>query len=185
MISDVLKETKEGMDKTIQALHRELATIRAGRASTTVLDSVMVDYYGTPTPLKQLGQVNAPEATMIVVQPYDVSAIPEIEKAITKSNLGLNPANDGRIVRIPMPPLTEERRKELVKSVKALAEESRIAIRNQRRDANDTLKDLEKEKEISEDESKSAQDEVQKLTDKHVEKIGEMIKEKEQSIMHI
>lgn len=183
MTKEVISEAKQRMGKTIEDLERELASIRTGRASVHVLDSVTVDYYGTPTPVNQLATLHAPEPNLITVQPWDVSQITQIEKAILVSDLGLNPNNDGKLIRVPIPPLTEERRKDLAKQVGKIAEEHRTAVRQIRRDANDRLKKMQKGKEISEDEEYWAHDEVQKLTDDFVGQIDELAKLKEEEII--
>ena len=185
MAKQVIATTKERMDKAVQALSRELATIRAGRANASLLDKVSVDYYGAPTPINQLAGVSVPEARLLVIQPYDKTILGEIEKAILKSDLGLNPSNDGSIIRIAIPALTEERRKELVKLVKKEAEEAKIGIRNIRRDGNDDLKKLEKNGEITEDELRGYTEDIQKVTDAHIQKIDEVAKEKEKEIMTV
>ncbi|EKN63914.1 ribosome recycling factor [Schinkia azotoformans] len=181
----VIKNTKEKMNKAIQAFKRELATVRAGRANPSLLDRVSVNYYGAPTPLNQLSSITVPEARLLVIQPYDKSVLNDIEKAILKADLGLNPSNDGTIIRIAIPALTEERRKSLAKDVKAMAEDAKIAIRNVRRDANDDLKKLEKDGQITEDELRSFSDDVQKETDNHVKEIDNITKEKEKEIMEV
>jgi len=185
MAKQVIATTKERMDKAVQALSRELATIRAGRANASLLDKVSVDYYGAPTPVNQLAGVSVPEARLLVIQPYDKTILGEIEKAILKSDLGLNPSNDGSIIRIAIPALTEERRKELVKLVKKEAEEAKVGIRNIRRDGNDDLKKLEKNGEITEDELRGYTEDIQKVTDAHIQKIDEVAKEKEKEIMTV
>ena len=185
MAKQIINSVKERMDKAVAALSRELSTIRAGRANAAILDKVTVDYYGAPTPINQLAGVSVPEARLLVIQPYDKSILGEIEKAILKSDLGLNPTNDGSILRIAIPALTEERRKELVKLVKKEAEEAKIAIRNIRRDGNDELKKAEKNGEITEDELRGYTEEVQKITDAHVQKMDEVAKEKEKEIMSV
>jgi ribosome recycling factor len=185
LAKNTLNQIKDKMDKAIQALSRELATVRAGRANPAILDKVTVDYYGAPTPLNQLASINVPEARMLVIQPYDKSALGDMEKAILKADLGLNPTNDGSIIRIAIPALTEERRRELVKVVKKYAEESKIAIRNIRRDGNDDLKKLEKNGEITEDELRGFTEDVQKLTDASISKIDSVAKEKEKEIMEV
>ncbi|THE14500.1 ribosome recycling factor [Bacillus timonensis] len=185
MANNTLNQVKDKMSKAIQALSRELATVRAGRANPAILDKVSVDYYGAPTPLNQLASINVPEARMLVIQPYDKSVLGDMEKAIQKADLGLNPTNDGSIIRISIPPLTEERRRELVKLVKKYAEESKVAIRNVRRDGNDELKKLEKNGEITEDELRSLTDDVQKITDESINKIDSVAKEKEKEIMEV
>jgi len=171
MPNDTLNNMREKMETAIQAFTRNLATVRAGRANPSLLDNVFVDYYGAPTPLKQLAQVGAPEARLLVITPFDKSAIGEIEKAIQKADLGLSPSSDGNVIRINIPALTEERRKELTKVVGKYAEESRIQIRNNRRDANEQLKKLEKDAEITEDDLRTYQDDVQQKTDKFIDEI--------------
>jgi len=185
MINDVMDELKKDMEKTISAMKLALQKVRTGRASIGILDGIMVDYYGTPTPLNQLATLSVPEPRLITIQPWDKGALAPIEKAILKSELGLTPNNDGKIIRVPIPPLNEERRRELVKAIKKNAEDYRIEIRNHRRDANAMLKDLEKEKEISQDELKSGQDKVQELTDGYIKKVDSMLSEKEKEIMEV
>lgn len=170
MSKEVLTQTKEKMEKAIAAYQRELATVRAGRANPSLLDKVTVEYYGAQTPLNQLSSINVPEARMLVVTPYDKSAIGDIEKAILKADLGITPTSDGNMIRIAIPALTEERRKELVKVVKKYAEDAKVAVRNVRRDANDDLKKLEKNGDITEDELRASTEDVQKLTDEYVSK---------------
>jgi ribosome recycling factor len=181
----VHKELEEKMQKTVKVFKDDLNSIRAGRANPALLDRIVVEYYGTPTPLKQIANVSAPEPRLLVVQPYDKTAIQAIEKAITQSELGINPSNDGSIIRLAIPQLTEERRKELAKLVKKTGEEAKIAIRNGRRDANDKLKKMEKSSEITEDELKKAEDEVQKITDKYIENIDQLIENKEKELMEV
>lgn len=185
MPNSVLSEMKEKMELAVQAFTRNLATVRAGRANPNLLDSVFVDYYGAATPLNQLASVGAPEARLLVVTPYDKTALGDIEKGIQKANLGLSPSNDGNVIRINIPALTEERRKELVKVVGKFAEESRVQVRNIRRDANDQLKALEKDSKITEDELRKFQDDVQKETDQFIAKIEQLIKDKENEIMEV
>ncbi|MGV2941139.1 ribosome recycling factor [Mesobacillus sp. LC4] len=185
MPKQAIANAKERMSKAIQAYTRELASIRAGRASASLLDRIQVDYYGAPTPVNQLAGISVPEARLLVIQPYDKSILGEIEKAILKSDLGLNPANDGSIIRIAIPQLTEERRKELAKQVKKEAEEAKIAIRNIRRDGNEDLKKLEKNGEITEDDLRGYSDDIQKLTDDHIAKIDQITKDKEKEIMEV
>ncbi|MBW2451296.1 MAG: ribosome recycling factor [Deltaproteobacteria bacterium] len=185
MIADVKSNAKNGMNKSLDALKRELGKVRTGRASLSIIDDVKVDYYGTPTPLNQVGTLAVPEPRMITIQPWEKNLIPEIEKAILKADLGLNPASDGQLVRLVFPPVTEERRKEMVKQVKRIGEDAKIAVRNSRRDANDALKKLEKDKEISEDELKRAEKDVQDLTDSFVEKVDQIVAEKEKDLMEI
>ena len=171
------------MDKVLNELQHEISTIRTGRASINLLDNVRVDYYGTPTPLNQVGQLHVPEPAMITVQPWDTSKIGVIEKAIRNADLGLNPSNDGKIVRVPIPPLTEERRRDLAKKLSHLAEERRVGLRNIRRDANEHLKKMLKDKAISEDEERQALDAIQKLTDAQIAKIDQAAKAKEKEII--
>ena len=185
MPKELIKQCEEKMIKTIDALKKEFATIRTGKANPAMLNSVMVEYYGSPMPINQIGSVSAPEAQLIVVKPYDKSILKGIEKAILTANLGLNPQSDGEVVRISIPPLTEQTRKELVKTAKKVAEENKVAVRNIRRDVMDQLKKYEKESLISEDQLKRHSDEVQKLTDKYIENIDKVAKEKEQDIMAI
>lgn len=179
------KDFKGRMQKSIEALKGELNRVRTGRASIALLDGIKVDYYGTPTPLNQVATLAVPESRLITIQPWDTSILGDIEKAILKSELGLVPTNDGKVIRISIPQLTEERRKELVKLVKRLGENAKIAIRNIRRDANDFVKKKEKEKEISQDEMKKNQEEIQKLTDDFIAEIDKMIEAKEKEIMEI
>ncbi|MDQ0230503.1 ribosome recycling factor [Metabacillus malikii] len=185
MAKQVLDHTKEKMEKAVSALSRELATVRAGRASANLLDKISVDYYGAPTPINQLASISIPEARLLVIQPYDKSILSEIEKAIQRSDLGLTPSNDGSLIRLSIPALTEERRKELVKLVKKYAEEAKVAVRNIRRDGNDELKKLEKNGEITEDELRSNTDSVQKLTDDFIVKVDQVAKDKEKEIMEV
>jgi ribosome recycling factor len=185
MAKDVLHETEDRMKKAEEAVGRELVGIRTGKANPALLDPVRVDYYGAPTPLRQLANVAAPEPRLLVVQPFDKRAIPEIEKAILKSSLGLNPANDGNLIRIPIPALTEERRRDLTKVVKKMGESGKVAIRNIRRDANDQLKKLEKDGEITKDEAEKQQTRVQTLTDKFIQDIDKMIERKEKEVMEV
>ncbi len=184
-IEEIKAKTKERMQKVVADLQHAMAGIRTGRASVSLLDGIKVDYYGTPTPLNQLATLHVPEPSMITCQPWDVSQIGAIEKAIRASDLGLNPSNDGKIIRIPIPPLTEERRKELVKHLHHVLEEHRIAVRNIRRDANEAIKKLFKAKEISEDDDRRAHDDIQKLTDEFIKKLEEAAKVKEKEILEI
>jgi ribosome recycling factor len=183
--SQLIADAKQRMDATFETVRRELSAMRTGRASLAMLDGIKVDYYGTPTPLNQVGNLSVPDPTLISIQPWDSSILPVIEKAIRQSDLDLNPQNDGKIIRIPIPSLTEERRKTLVKHAHKHAEEGRVAIRNVRRDANDHLKKLLKDHEVSEDDEKHAVAEVQKLTDQHIEKINDTLKKKEAEIMEV
>ena len=173
------------MEKAVSDLQHEMAAIRTGRASLGILDHIRVDYYGTPTPLNQVANLHVPEPSLITIQPWDVSQIGPIEKAIRTSDLGLNPANDGKIIRLPIPPLTEERRKELVKRLHAAAEHHRVSVRNIRRDGNEAVKKLAKDKKITEDDDKKAHDEIQKMTDAYMEKIDAASKTKEKEILEI
>jgi len=173
------------MEKVLSDLQHEMAGVRTGRASVSLLDNVRADYYGTPTPLNQLATLHVPEPTLITVQPWDVSQIGVIEKAIRAADLGLNPANDGKLIRVPIPPLTEERRKELVKKLHHIAEDHRVALRNIRRDGNENVKKLLKDKLISEDDDRRAHDEIQKLTDGYIQKLDQAAKAKEKEILEI
>ena len=183
MIESTLQETKDRMGKTITDLKNELKRVRTGRASLSLLDGIRVDYYGTQTQLNQMASLSVPESRLIVIQPWDVSAIKEIEKAILKSDLGLTPSSDGKLIRISIPPLTEERRKELVKVVSKMCEEHKIATRNIRRDSNELLKGFKKDGDISEDDAFKAQDSVQKVTDEYINRIDEIYKNKEKEIL--
>ncbi len=183
MIESIYQETRDEMAKAINSLKNDLKKVRTGRASLNIFDGIRVDYYGTPTPLNQMSSLSVPESRLITIQPWDSSVINDIEKAILKSNIGLTPSNDGKIIRISIPPLTEERRKEIVKSVNKMCEERKITIRNTRRDSNEMLKELKKEGEIAEDDCFKAQDNVQKITDEHVNLIDDAYKEKEKEIL--
>ncbi len=185
MIDDIHDEAKDSMQKSIEVLKRDLKRIRTGRASLALLDGMMVDYYGSPTPINQLASLSIPEPRQIVIQPWDAQALPDIEKAILKSELGLNPMNDGKIVRIVLPPLTEERRRELVKVVKKMGEEFKVRVRSHRRDANDLLKEMKKEKEISEDDLHKGQEKVQETTDEFTAEVDKIVAEKEKEIMEV
>jgi ribosome recycling factor len=185
MVNEVLDEMSASMDKVVAHLHREFNQVRTGRASLSLLDSIRVDYYGTQTPLNQVATLAIPEARLITIQPWDKGMLGEIEKAIQKSELGLTPVNDGKIVRIAIPSLTEERRKELVKLVRKMAEERKVDLRNHRRDAIEMLRDLKKEKEITEDDLYRNQDEIQKIIDEFVDKIDALAKDKEKEILEI
>ncbi len=184
-VREIEASVKARMEKAVADLQHAMATIRTGRASVSLLDHIRVDYYGTPTPLNQLANLHVPEPTLITVQPWDVSQIGAIEKSIRASDLGLNPANDGKIVRIPIPPLNEERRKELVKRLHTVAEDHRVAIRNVRRDGNESVKKLLKDKKITEDEDRRGHDEIQKMTDTYMQKLDHAAKSKEKEIMEI
>ncbi|MEW6266080.1 MAG: ribosome recycling factor [Thermodesulfobacteriota bacterium] len=183
MLDEIFEDLTDRMEKTIVALERDLKKVRTGRASASLLDGLKVDYYGTPTPLNQMASVSVPEARMLLIQPWDPQSLGEMEKAILRSELGLTPMNDGKIIRIAIPPLSEQRRKELVKIVRKMAEENKVAVRNVRRDANDMIKDLKKEKEISEDDQRRAQEEVQKKTDEFIKKVDETVEVKIKEIM--
>ncbi|MFP4030510.1 MAG: ribosome recycling factor [Desulfococcaceae bacterium] len=183
MLSETYEETRDRMEKSIESLKKELKRVRTGRASLSLLDGIKVDYYGAQTPLNQMASLSVPESRLIAIQPWDVSVIKEIEKAILKSDLGLTPSSDGKLIRIAIPPLTEERRKELVKVVNKIAEEYKVAIRNIRRDGNEMVKELKKESEISEDDAFKAQDEIQKITDEYIGKIDEVQAAKEKEIL--
>jgi len=181
----LVKDTSVRMERSIEAFRKELGKVRTGRASFALLDGVKVDYYGTPTPLQQVGTLSVPESRLITVTPWDTKMIGPIEKAIQGSGLGLNPSSDGKTVRIPIPPLTEERRKELAKVVRKMGEDARVAVRNVRREAIEKLKDREKKKEISEDVVKRGQERIQKETDAHVKRIDDILKSKEQEILEV
>jgi ribosome recycling factor len=184
-VNKIHADANDRMAKALEAIKRELASIRTGKANTSLLDGIKVDYYGTMTPLSQVANISAPDPRLLVIHPWEKKLIPEIIKAIQKSDLGLNPQSDPNVVRLPIPPLTEERRKDLVKLVKKVAEDGKVAVRNIRRDANDALKKAEKDKDISEDESRKGQDKVQEITNEHIEKIEEMVKHKEQEVMEV
>ena len=185
MIDEVLSEAKSRMSKSIEALKKDLTTIRTGRATPFILDNVKVDYYGTPTPIKQIATIAAPEARLLTVQPWDSSIIGDITKAIQKADLGLNPSNDGHIIRIPIPPLSEERRKEMVKSVHKRAEEGKVALRNVRRDSLETLREFEKAKEISQDDQKRGQAKLQEITDAFIAEVDHIAKDKETELLEV
>lgn len=185
MSHPVLDKAKSKMEKSISALSHELAKVRTGRAATSLFDDIRVDYYGTPTPLNQVATLGAPEPRLITISPWDASVIPLIEKAIQASDLGLSPSNDGKIIRVPMPPLTEERRKDMVKIVKKYGEEARISVRHVRREVLDELKALEKDKTIAEDEHKHLDADVQKITDEYIKKVDESLKHKEAEILEV
>ncbi|WP_346895527.1 ribosome recycling factor [Clostridium sp. UBA7503] len=185
MVKDIIKNADEKMNKTILSLQNELGTLKAGRANPTMLDRILVESYGTMVPLNQVGNISAPEPRVLLIQPWDKSCMKDIEKAILKSDLGINPSNDGQVIRLIVPELTEETRKNLVKSVKKCGEDAKVAIRSIRRDANDKIKNLKKNSEISEDECKKAEDQIQKETDKFIKLIDKAIEEKEKSIMSV
>lgn len=178
-------EIENKMEKTINSFASELKTIRAGRANASVLDKVTIEYYGTQTPLAQVGSISSPEPRLLVVQPWDLSVLAEIEKAIQKADLGLSPTNDGKVIRLNFPPLTEERRKELVKTVKKYSEEAKVAVRNVRRDAMDSYKDMKKKSEITEDDLKGIEKDIQAVTDKYVKEIDDITAEKEKEILEV
>ncbi|MBE9155676.1 ribosome recycling factor [Nodosilinea sp. LEGE 06152] len=184
-VDDILLETEDQMQKSIEATQRNFNTIRTGRANASLLDRIEIDYYGAQTPLKQMANISTPDATTLMIQPYDASSLTTIEKAISMSDVGLTPNNDGRVIRLNIPPLTSERRKEFVKTAGKVAEEGRVSIRNQRRNGIDAVKKLEKASDISEDESRDAQDEIQKLTDKYIAKLDEALAAKEKDIMTV
>ncbi|MBU1341861.1 MAG: ribosome recycling factor [Proteobacteria bacterium] len=185
MINEVLQETRERMGKSEKAFEKELSKVRTGRASQAVLDGVKVDYYGTQTPLPQMATVSIPESRLITVKPWDVSVINEVEKAILKANLGMTPSNDGKLIRISIPPLTEERRKEIAKNVAKTCEDYKVAVRNIRRDSNEMLKDLQKDGEISEDDTFKAQKLVQEATDESIKKLDDIFARKEKEILEV
>ncbi|MGH3051545.1 MAG: ribosome recycling factor [Gaiellaceae bacterium] len=184
-IDEFVDDANRRMDKSVETAAHEFTTVRTGRASAALLDRIEVDYYGTPTPLKQLATINVPEPRMLTIQPYDPSSVKSIERAIQESDLGLTPSNDGKIIRLPIPQLTEERRKELVKVVRGLAEEGRVAVRNVRRDVMHHLKELVKVGEVGDDAERRAEERVQKLTDDHVARIDDLLKRKEAEIMEV
>lgn len=184
-VKEVETQAKSRMEKVLSDLQHEMAGIRTGRASISLFDPIRVDYYGTPTPLNQLATLHVPEPSLVTIQPWDVSQIGAIEKAIRSSDLGLNPTNDGKIIRVPIPPLTEERRKEIVKHLHAVAEEHKVAVRNIRRDANEALKKMLKDKVISEDDERRGLDEIQKLTDTYIAKVDQASKAKEKEILEL
>ncbi|HSM83204.1 ribosome recycling factor [Nodosilinea sp. E11] len=184
-VDDILLETEDQMQKSIEATQRNFNTIRTGRANSSLLDRIEIDYYGAQTPLKQMANISIPDSTTLMIQPYDASSLTTIEKAISMSDVGLTPNNDGRVIRLNIPPLTSERRKEFVKTAGKVAEEGRVSIRNQRRNGIDAVKKLEKASDISEDESRDAQDEIQKLTDKYIAKLDEALAAKEKDIMTV
>jgi ribosome recycling factor len=185
MIDELLEDANRRMDKSVEATAHEFHTVRTGRASAALLDRIQIDYYGQKTPLKQLATINVPEPRMLTIQPYDPGSIKAIERAIQESELGLTPSNDGKLIRLPIPQLTEERRKELVKVVKQLAEDGRVAVRNVRRDVMHDLKELVRDGDVGDDEERRAEERAQKLTDDHVGKIDELLKKKEEEIMEV
>ena len=185
MINEILADAKSHMDKSLKAIQQEMASIRTGRATSSLLDTIRVEYYGTQAPVKQVASISAPEPRLLTVHPWEPRMIPIIEKAILTANLGLNPSNDGTTIRIPIPPLNEERRRELVRMVGTLAEGARVAIRNIRRDANDLLKAYQKDGEVSEDDSRRTQEEVQEMTNEYAQKVDEILEKKEEEIMEV
>lgn len=185
MMQEVINEANDRMNKAIDVLKKDYATLRAGRATPALLDKIQVDYYGTPTPINQMAKIAVPEPRLLTIQPWDKSALADIERAIMKSDLGLTPNNDGSVIRLNIPQLTQERRNELVKVVKKKAEDCRVAVRNVRRDANDQLKMFKKDGEISEDDERRAEDEIQKMTDKHIKDIDHVMEVKEAEIMEV
>ena len=185
MNAQVLDALKKEMEQTIDAMRKDFAKMRTGRASTALIEGVMVDYYGSRSPLNQLAALSAPEPRLLVIQPYDRSVMQAIEKGILQSDLGLTPINDGKVIRLPIPELTEERRKELVRHVRKVAEDYRVSLRNHRRDANERLKKMQKEKQIPEDEARATQDRVQKLTDEYIDKLDKLLKAKEDELMAV
>jgi ribosome recycling factor len=185
VIEDFVSDANQRMDKSVEATHEHFNSVRTGRAAPALLDRILVDYYGTPTPLKNLATISAPEPRLLSIQPFDPSSLKQVEKAIMESDLGLTPSNDGKVIRLPIPQLTEERRKELVKLVRQMAEEGRVAVRNVRRDAIKHLEVLVKDGDVGDDEERAAEGRVQKVTDDHVAKIDEILKRKEAEIMEV
>lgn len=185
MINEIKTSTEDKMDKALEALSRDLSRLRTGRANINILDGLTVEYYGTPTPINQVASVSSPEPRLVTVQPWDKSVIGAIEKAIFKSDIGITPNNDGTVIRLPFPQLTQETREEIVKQAKARGEDAKVAVRNVRRDANDQIKKLEKDKDITEDESKAYQDDIQKITDEKIKDIDSSVANKEKDIMTI
>ncbi len=185
MIEDFIRDATQRMDKSVEATHDHFNSVRTGRAAPALLDRITIDYYGTPTPLKNLATINAPEPRLLTIQPFDPSSIKQIEKTIQESDLGLTPSNDGKLIRLPIPQLTEERRKELVKVVRSMAEEGRVAVRNVRRDVMRHLEELVKNGDAGDDEERAAEGRVQKLTDEHTSKIDDLLKRKEAEIMEV
>jgi ribosome recycling factor len=185
MNAQVQDACKKEMDQTLDVLRKELAKVRTGRASTALIEGVMVEYYGTRTPLNQLAALSAPEPRLLLVQPYDRSTMSAVEKAIYQADLGLTPVNDGKVIRVPIPELTEERRRELVRHIRKVAEDYRVSLRNHRRDANERLKKMQKDKQITEDEVRSTQERVQKTTDEYIDKLDKILKSKEDELMAV
>jgi ribosome recycling factor len=184
-VKEVLRQTEDNMKKVITATKREFAAVRTGRASVSLVEGIHIDYYGAPTPLKSIANISTPDVKLIIIQPWDPSVLGEIEKAIQKSSVGVMPNNDGKLIRISIPPLSEERRQELIKITKKMAEDGRVSIRTVRRDANEQLKKLEKDKIATEDETFKAQDQVQKLTDKYIKEIDQVLAEKDKELMEV
>lgn len=182
---DVMKETERKMDRSIDALKRDLTSLRTGRATPSLVDNISIDYYGTPTPLNQLASISTPDARAIMVQPWDKQALPEIEKSLMRSEMGFNPSNDGNVITVPIPPLTQERRKEMVRMLKRKIEDGKVSVRNVRRDGIDALRKMERGKEISQDENRRSQDQLQKATDAHIKAIDEVAVAKESEIMQV
>jgi ribosome recycling factor len=185
LIDDFLGDATQRMDKSVETTHDHFNSVRTGRATAALLDRITIDYYGTPTPLKNLATINVPEPRMLTIQPFDPTSIKQIEKTIQESDLGLSPSNDGKLIRLPIPQLTEERRKELVKIIRGMAEEGKVAVRNVRRDAIKHLEDLAKAGDVGDDDERAAEGRVQKLTDEHVSRIDELLKRKEAEIMEV
>ncbi|MGM0624018.1 MAG: ribosome recycling factor [Campylobacterota bacterium] len=185
MLNEIYDDTQEHMDKSIEAMKRDFKTLRTGKVTTTILDNVRVDYYGNPSPLNQVANVLATDATTIAITPWEKPMVAPIEKAISEANIGVHPNNDGECVKLFFPPMTSEQREGIVKQAKAMAEKAKVAIRNIRKDSNNTVKELEKEKEITQDESKGAQDKIQKMTDAHIEKVEQTLKEKSDEILKV
>lgn len=185
MINDLKNKMRQKMDQTLEHLRKDLTGVRTGRASLVLLDGIQVNYYGSSTPLKQVAALSVPDSRLITIQPWEIGLIPEIEKAIIAANLGLNPTNDGKVIRLNVPSLTEERRKDLVKQVKKMSEDTKVVMRNIRRDSNEDVKKLFKDAKISEDDQRKAQDEVQKITDQYITKIDEMVKKKEAEVIEV
>lgn len=185
MYNDVIKKARSGMDKAVESLKKDMTKVRTGRASTSLLDDVMVDYYGTPTPLNQVGTLAVPEPRLITIQPWEKKLLADIERALFKADLGLTPTSDGNLIRLVIPPMTEERRKEMGKVVRKMGEDAKVGVRSARRDANDSMKKLEKNKEISEDDLKRGEKEIQDVTDSYVAKIDDLVAHKEKEIMEI
>lgn len=185
MLKEIASDIENRMNKAVEILKKDYATLRAGRATPALLEKIQVDYYGTPTPINQLANISVPEARLLIIQPWDKTVVPMMEKAILKSDLGITPTGDGNVIRIVVPQLTEERRRELVKVVKKKAEEAKVAIRNLRREANDRIKAAEKKAEVSEDDAKRAQEEIQKTTDRYIENIDKAAESKEKEIMEV